>query len=488
MKINKNIPLYLALAAFTIINSCVSLYGAHVSSSVALLLLVISVTWIVLAGRKRLEFRAHYDTLTKLPNRASFYDHLAERIKTNPADSVVHVLLMDLNRFKHVNDTLGHPVGDQLLVQSTERLRSCFRKDDFIARLGGDEFAVVMGGSAQLPELEPILKRVVKAFTEHFHLGEYEVDVGMSVGLATYPTDGQTADDVVKRADIAMYIAKEERRGYVVYTADRELDVFNVVELPVDFKQAIQNRELEVFYQPKKSLKTGKIVGVEALVRWNHPKYGLVQPMRFLPIVEQIGMIGDVTLYVLEESLKQYKEWVSRGLDISISVNTSADDLGDSSKITQLARLLFEQGVNPNKLILEVTETAIMSNPEETLKLLVVLDAMGVRLSVDDFGTGHASLTYLKNLPIKELKIEHMFVKDMVRNKQDYNIVASTIILGQMAGCQVVAEGVEDSQTEDMLRALDCEIVQGYHICQPLPAKQVTDFMLKFNDVEQKHG
>lgn len=212
---------------------------------------------------------------------------LANTIRSINDDDHVHVLLMDLNRFKHINDTLGHPTGDMLLIQAAERLRKCFRKGDFIARLGGDEFAVIIKGTCDVATLEPIFNRTVVAFNTPFQLNEHAVDVGISIGVASYPKDGSTIDDVVKHADVAMYSAKKQRTGYSIYTSDKDLDLLNVVTLPVDLKKAISNNELEVYYQPKKCLLTNKIVGAEALIRWNHPKYGLISPVKFLPIAEQ---------------------------------------------------------------------------------------------------------------------------------------------------------------------------------------------------------
>lgn len=479
----KKAPFYMVLVFVTLLNIGIAVYGGKnpiINASVLTLFIIAGV--LLLRSRMRLEQKANYDALTKLPNRAKFYEVLTNTVRVLAPEETVHVLLMDLNRFKHINDTLGHPTGDQLLQQAAERLRNSFRKSDFIARLGGDEFAVIVSGPNDVATLEPIFKRTVLAFDGPFQLNDHAVDVGISIGIASYPKDGDTIDDVVKRADVAMYSAKNQRTGYSIYTSDKDLDLLNVVTLPVDLKKAIPNCELEVYYQPKKCLSTNKIIGVEALVRWNHPKYGLMSPAKFLPIAEQIGIMNDLTAFVTKESIHQVKRWSEMGLNIVVSINTSADDLCDSTKITQIASLLAETGVSPKNIILEVTETAIMSNPDETLKLLIVLNTMGVTISIDDFGTGHASLTYLKNLPIKELKIEHAFVKDMARNKQDYNIVSSTIILGQMAGCQVVAEGVEDAHTEELLRSLGCEIVQGFYISPPKPVHEITDFILQYNE------
>lgn len=479
----KKAPFYIVLIIVTLLNIGIAVYGGkNPIINATVLALFILAGGLLIRSRMRLEQKANYDALTALPNRAKFYDTLANTIHSINDDEHVHVLLMDLNRFKHINDTLGHPTGDMLLIQAAERLRKCFRKCDFIARLGGDEFAVIIKGTCDVATLEPIFNRTVVAFNTPFQLNEHAVDVGISIGVASYPKDGSTIDDVVKRADVAMYSAKNQRTGYSIYTSDKDLDLLNVVTLPVDLKKALSNNELEVYYQPKKCLSTNKIVGAEALIRWNHPKYGLISPVKFLPIAEQIGIMNDITAFVMRESIHQVKRWSEMGINLIVSINTSADDLCDSTKIIQIASLLAETGVSPKNVILEVTETAIMSNPEETLKLLIVLNAMGVTISVDDFGTGHASLTYLKNLPIKELKIEHTFVKDMARNKQDYNIVSSTIILGQMAGCQVVAEGVEDAHTEDMLRSLGCEIVQGFYVSPPKPVHEITDFILQYNE------
>jgi diguanylate cyclase (GGDEF)-like protein/PAS domain S-box-containing protein len=419
------------------------------------------------AETEALQFRALHDPLTSLPNRTFLRERLEETIRAGEREmKPCAVLLMDLDGFKSVNDSLGHEAGDRLLQQVSQRMRNVLRKADTIARYGGDEFAVVPWGATDVPRAVLIAEKILQAIDKPFTIDEQPITVNMSIGIAVFPQHAEDADALTRRADVAMYAAKRARSGFSVYSVDQEGgDNGGRVPLIGKLRYAIDQFELLLHYQPIVSAIDGHPSKVEALVRWGHPSHGLLPPDDFIPSAEQTNLIKPLTAWVLNEALGQVHAWSKAGIDIGVSVNLSARNLLDDELPDAVAQLLSTWQVAPEKLSLEITERSILaSEAEETLERL---HATGVRISVDDFGTGYSSLTYLKRLPVQEIKIDKSFVLDMATNRDGAAIVRSTIDLGHNLGLQVVAEGVEDEPTAELLREYGCDFIQGFHISRP---------------------
>jgi diguanylate cyclase (GGDEF)-like protein len=391
-------------------------------------------------------------------------------------------MLIDLDRFKEVNDTLGHHIGDLLLQQIGPRLAGVLRDSDTIARLGGDEFAVL------LPEVQnelaamEIADRMLEALEQHFTLPELLVDIDASIGIALSPEHGADVDTLMQRADVAMYLAKEGKSGYQVYATARDPYSPKHLSLLHDLRHAIESGQFLVYYQPKADLETGAIVGVEALVRWQHPEQGLILPDDFVPLAERTGLSRPLTLFVLNESLRQLAEWRHMGLDLRMAVNLTGRNLHDPGFPVDVARVLEAWDVPARHLVLEITENSVMADPARVIGVLKALREMGVELALDDFGTGYSSLAYLKRLPVHELKIDKSFVMNMSGDESDAVIVQSTIGLARNLRLRVVAEGVEDKDSWDELAALGCDVAQGYYLSRPAPAAELTTWLQRHAD------
>jgi diguanylate cyclase (GGDEF)-like protein len=414
--------------------------------------------------------QALFDGLTGLPNRDLLRDRTNQA--TRQADRELlpaALLLIDLDRFKEVNDTLGHHYGDQLLVQVGERLGGVLRKVDTIARLGGDEFAVLLPRIATSEGAVAVAKKLQLALNESFLLDGLAVDVEASVGLVLYPDHGQDADELLRHADIAMYVAKEKHTGFMLF--DPKLDQHSPRRLALlgELRRAIERGELVLHYQPKVEAGSGQLLGVEALVRWEHPEHGIVAPGEFIPLAERTGLITPLTHYVLDMALHQCQALLREGRELAMAVNVSARRLLDLSFPDEVAALLATWDVPARLLIIEITESTIMTDPIHAMEILGRLNGMGVQISIDDFGTGYSSMSYLKSLPVDELKIDRSFVSHMTASSPDAVIVRSTVDLGRNLGLRVVAEGVEDLATWDELKMLGCDAIQGYHVSRPLP-------------------
>lgn len=419
---------------------------------------------------------AHTDALTGLANRRGFTAELRSRFRTGRPFALV---IVDLSRFKEVNDTFGHVAGDRVLATIAERLISESRPEDHVARLGGDEFAVLLdqydalaasrfGHRARAAIEQPVLFDGISIF------------VSASLGVACAPEHGTTESALMHRADIALYSAKEHHEHSVaVFDAVTEQATSRRHRLALDLRQALDTgEEFELVFQPKASLRGGTVTGVEALLRWHHPGLGAVPPDEFVTLAERTGLVNRLTALVLERGIAQAGRWRRAGIEIGMSLNVSVVNLLDASLPDRLDDLLTEHGVPAESITLEVTETAIMRDPDLTQDVLTRLDGRGVRLSIDDFGTGHSSLAYLKRLPVQEVKIDRCFVADLATNHNDLVIARSVIGLAGNLSLSCVAEGVEDQQTWDLLRALGCEEAQGYHLARPLPAAELQDFLL----------
>jgi diguanylate cyclase (GGDEF)-like protein len=429
---------------------------------------------------------AYEDTLTTLPNRAMFLDRLKQAVLTARRTSdPVSVMMIDLDRFKVINDSLGHAAGDQVLREVADRLRELLRDSDTVARLGGDEFAVLLPtGTADGVAI--VAQRILRTLEVPIMLEGQPVDIGASIGVACFPEHDDEGDSLLRHADVAMYVAKRANSGYAIYDPRYEEGRQTQLSLLSELRRAVENDELSLFYQPKIDLKTGAIRRVEALVRWMHPTRGFVPPIEFIPFAEQTGYIKRVTRWVVENAVQQAGIWHRERLDIAISVNISTRDLMSNELVDLVAALLQKHAVPAEQLCLEITESGFMEDPARALETLGRLHALGLRLSVDDFGTGYSSLAYLKKLPVQELKIDRSFVMHMVEDEDDATIVRSTIELGHNMGLEVVAEGVEDHAGLDFLKRLGCDQVQGYYISKPLPTTQFVEWLKARRATEQK--
>ncbi len=421
---------------------------------------------------QKLQRIATTDELTGLGNREYFREVVEHRIAAaRESESRFSVLLMDLDRFKEINDTLGHHYGDVLLRELGPRLTAAIGEGGFVARLGGDEFGILLAEDTDDPAvLDVIITRLFELVSQPFMIDELSLEVGASVGVARFPRDGGDSHALLRCADIAMYTAKEAQTDYKVYA--EELDEHSKRRLGVlsGIRHALVQDEIVVHYQPIIDLDDLRVRGAEGLVRWQHPEHGLIPPGAFVQTVEQTGLIGPLTRHVLERSIAECATWRRDGRWMSVAVNLSVRNLLDRDLPKEIERLLSTYGLPPEALQLEITESMIMSDPERALATVSRLSALGVRLSVDDFGTGYSSLANLRKMPIDELKIDRSFVSPMLRNESDLIIVRSTINLGHDLGLNVIAEGVEDSSTLERLAALGCDHAQGYHVSKPMPA------------------
>jgi len=420
------------------------------------------------AAQRTLRHQATHDALTDLPNRAQLRERLAHAWAAGAPPAL---LLLDLDGFKEVNDTFGHSQGDALLREVARRLRGAVRRGDTVARLGGDEFAVALPG-ADVAAAEGVASALHRVLDAPFHIGDHLLQRGASVGIAPAPTidDDSAMDTLLRHADVAMYVAKRERLGQQVY--DPALDTYSPERLGLiaELRAAIAAGALTLYYQPQADLASGRVRGVEALVRWPHPERGLIPPDAFIPLAEQTGLIAPLTDWALGEAIRQCSEWRRAGLALTVSVNLSVWNLHDVGLPDRIVALLQTHAVPPASLRLEVTETALMADPERALTVLTRLAALGLGVAVDDFGAGYSSLAYLKTLPVDELKIDKGFVHELATDATDTAIVAATVGLGHALGLRVVAEGIEDRASWDQLAGMGCDVAQGYYLSRPQPA------------------
>jgi diguanylate cyclase len=447
---------------------------------------LLGVFWAIVVGYQRHTERqaaenqqqALRDGLTGLPNRTLLRDRIDQAIRQADRELCpAALLLIDLDRFKEVNDTLGHHYGDELLVQVGERLHGSLRAVDTVARLGGDEFAVLLPRIETAEGAVAVAGKLQAALEEPFRLEDLALGVEASIGVALYPEHGSDADELLQRADIAMYVAKDTHAGYVLFDPRHDQHSPRRLALLGELRQAIGRADLVLHYQPKVDAHTGEVLGVEALVRWQHPDHGLLPPGAFIPLAERTGLIAPLTHYVLDAALRQCRDWRRAGHELAIAVNVSARSLLDLSFPDQIDGLLARWEVPARLLMVEITESTIMADPTHALEILGRLNTMGVQVAIDDFGTGYSSMAHLKSLPVHELKIDRSFVSQMTSNTSDAVIVRSTVDLGRNLGLRVVAEGVEDPQTLRELDALGCHAIQGYYVSRPVPADDLIHWL-----------
>lgn len=424
------------------------------------------------------QHQAQHDALTGLPNRALFAERLEETLDKARADGRVAVMLVDLNGFKEVNDTLGHHTGDAILREVAKRLAPLGNEDNLIARLGGDEFAVLVGRAPDDEALAAMANGIVGSIAEPLEADGLLLDVRASLGVAVSPLHSQDASGLLRRADIAMYLAKGSGGGARFYDRAEDRSTLRRLRLATELRRAIEQRELDVWYQPVVQLRTGAVASCEALLRWNHDQFGPISPTEFIPVAESAGLIDQLTWWVLEMALGQAKIWRQLFPDMGISVNLSARSLMSMDISMRLGDLLAQVDLGPRALTLELTESSAMADPQSSERVLRGLQGLGVKLSIDDYGTGFSSLSRLKDLPFHELKIDRSFVKEMIRDKSDEAIVRSTIELARYLGRTVTAEGVEDQATLQHLESLGCDAVQGFFLAKPLPAPQCEAWLI----------
>ena len=438
-----------------------------------------------LAERQREnEWQALHDALTGLPNRVLFMRRVREAIDTTQAGHVLGVMLMDLDHFKEINDSLGHHFGDELLKEIGPRLSTALREDDMLARLGGDEFGLVLPNLPSREVVERVAQRLLDELVQPLNVEGLALDVSGSIGIAMFPEHSDDDDILLRYADVAMYAAKEGGLGYEVFEASMDRNSAATIQLISHVRPGLEAGEFVLYYQPKASLADGSISGVEALIRWQHPERGLVPPNDFIPMVERTVLLAPLTRFVLEEALSQWRRWADEGIDIPVAVNLSPRSLLDVKLPDEIQELLVDRRVPADRLTLELTESFLMADTGRIADVLSGLSDVGVKLSIDDFGTGYSSLSYLKRLPIDEIKVDRSFVGNLLQDPNDAMIVNATVELGRSLGLQVVAEGVEDPATWIHLAEVRCDLAQGFFISKPLPAETIRPVLLSSVNVE----
>lgn len=427
-----------------------------------------------------IRYMAYYDPLTRLPNRVLLNDRLTLAMaQAHRKDELLAVLFLDLDNFKTINDTLGHAVGDELLQGVAQRLQSCLREGDTIARLGGDEFTLLLPQITSSDDAVRVSQKVIEAFGAPFVLADRELHITTSIGIALYPTDGDTAEALLKNADTALYRAKEHgRNNYQLYTPAMNARALERLAMESSLRKALEKNEFTLCYQPQVELKTGTIIGMEALVRWRHPELGLILPMQFIPLTEETGLIASLGQWVLSEACRQNKAWLDAGFaPMRIAVNLSARQFQDENLVRTVEQALAESGLSSKYLALEITESVVMKDVVAATRTLRKLKQIGIQVHIDDFGTGHSSLSYLKKFPIDVLKIDHSFVCDITTDPGDAAIATAIITLAHSLKVKAIAEGVETREQMELLRALGCDAMQGFVFSRPLAANEATKLL-----------
>ncbi|MCP4128107.1 MAG: EAL domain-containing protein [Gammaproteobacteria bacterium] len=431
-------------------------------------------------SQAQIEHLAHHDILTGLQNRYSLEDRLEQLITIAKRDStLMAVFFIDLDRFKNINDSLGHQVGDRLLVEVAGRLRSCVRESDVVARIGGDEFVVVLTGMKDATQAAVIAETILLQVSTPYELGPHSLETSPSIGISIYPNDGASVEELLRNADVAMYDVKEKgRNNYSFFSESMLVIAQERLTLEGELRSALENAELELHYQPQVHVVDRRIYGVEALLRWSHPVQGEIPPAKFIPIAEDIGVIRELEEWVFDEACRQLAIWKEGGVDrITMSINLSAKNL-HSSWLSEIIRAtLVKHGLHGSELEFEITEAAAMLDPELVVQQLNALCELGITLAIDDFGTGYSSLAYLKRLPIQTLKLDKTFVRDIEHDQNDAEISTATIELAHSLGLRVVAEGVETQGQYEFLIENNCDYLQGYLFSRPLPAHEATKYL-----------
>ena len=431
-------------------------------------------------AKVQMDHLAYHDVLTDLPNRMLLQDRLEQAIEVaQRQDRPLALMYMDLDRFKHINDSLGHTVGDQLLQSVARRLMECVRQSDTVSRQGGDEFVLLLPLIEHAEDAALAAQKMLAALTQSHHVAGHDLHISVSIGISIYPDDGRDAQTLIKCADTAMYYAKESgRNNYKFFEPEMNARAVQRQIIEASLRRALEAQEFVLFYQPKINLESGTIVGVEALIRWQHPERGLLSPAEFVSIAEDCGLILPIGRWVLREACRQGQAWRLEGLPpITVAVNTSALEFRAKDFLANLRSTLAETGLEPRYLELELTESVLMRDAESADSVLHALAEMGVKLAIDDFGTGYSSLSYLRRFPIDALKIDQSFVKHMSGNPDDATIVSAVISMGKSLKQRVIAEGVETPEQYGFLRAQQCDEGQGFYFGRPVPAKSLATML-----------
>jgi diguanylate cyclase len=426
-------------------------------------------------ANKQLRYLATHDALTGLPNRVLMDDRLSQSIVlADRQGQTFALLLLDLDRFKLVNDSLGHRAGDELLKEVAQRLRGVVRDIDTVARLGGDEFVLIITPSAEPDAAQQVAKRIINVMQPSVRVAGIEVHTSPSIGIAFYPGDAATMETLLAHADAAMYCAKQRgRNNFQCFTPGMNTATQEKVRLESDLRIALEQKQFELHYQPKVNTASGLMHGAEALLRWRHPVRGAIPPSKFIPIAEESGLIGSIGAWVVREACRQARAWQVSGLPpLRVAVNLSASQFRQGDIVSMIGDALAQAGLEPHFLEVELTESAVMNDPEESIAILEKLSTMGVLVSVDDFGTGYSSMSYLRRFPIDKLKIDRSFISEIMSRSEDASIVRAIISLAHSLKLKVVAEGVESTEQLEFLRSLGCDQYQGFHYSPALPASQ----------------
>jgi diguanylate cyclase (GGDEF)-like protein/PAS domain S-box-containing protein len=429
---------------------------------------------------ERLNYLASHDSLTNLPNRNLLSDRLGHAIsRARWHKRLVAILFLDLDRFKMINDTLGHSIGDLLLQAIADRLSVILRDGDTVARLGGDEFVIILDDVAREEDVAKVAQKILETLSRPLMLKGQEIFMTASIGISLFPNDGDDSQNLLKNADTAMYLAKEQgRNNYQHFSPNMNVKTLERLALETNLRHALERKELILHYQPFLNLSTGKIIGMEALVRWRHPDLGLISPAKFIPLAEETGLIVPISEWVLKSACEQNRAWQTAGLPpIHIAVNLSARQFQEKNLAMMVKQVLKETGLDPAYLELELTESVIMKNAETTTAVLREFHDLGIEISIDDFGTGYSSLNYLKRFPVNKLKIDQSFVREITTDPDDAAITVAIIAMGHSLHLKVIAEGVETKEQLEYLRSIDCDEIQGYLFSRPLPAEESTKIL-----------
>jgi diguanylate cyclase (GGDEF)-like protein len=438
---------------------------------------------ITVRKQQELYFLAHYDQLTRIPNRALFKDRLHMAFQNSlRSDKMSALIFIDLDRFKFINDSLGHCYGDQLLITVAHRLTTCVRESDTVARLGGDEFVIILQNIRTTDDTERVANLIINKIQEPMRLFEHQIHITASLGIALFPYHDKTPDGLIRKADTAMYQVKQSaRNGYLVYSETFERNIDECLALEAALKTALERNEFTLFYQPQIHLKTKQIAGVEALIRWHHPEFGLVSPAKFIPLAEKTGLIIQIGEWVLREACTQHLEWISQGLPpLRIAVNISAKHFHQKEFCSFVRTILADAGIHSQFIELELTESMIIDDIEHAIKTMKELRTFGFKLAIDDFGTGYSSLSYLRRFPIDRIKIDQSFIRNIEIIPTNEAIVRAIMSLGNNLGLDMIAEGIETIEELDCIRSHNCQEVQGYYFSKPVPAGEFESWYHRF--------
>jgi len=429
-----------------------------------------------------LEHQAYHDALTKLPNRSLFIDRLDQALKlASRNQTILAVLFLDLDNFKEINDSLGHDTGDQVLINIADRLNANLREIDTIARLGGDEFTLIVSGFEDSQFINSVVQKLLNILQQPLHINGHELYATSSIGISIFPDNGETSEILLKNADAAMYKAKESgRNSFEFYTHDMTERAFEHVFMESNLRRALEQQEFIIYYQPQYNASTKKIIGMEALLRWEHPEMGMVSPVKFIPIAEKTGLIIEIDRWVMQNATQQISQWHQSGLHPGrLSLNMATKQLEQKDLLEFIKNTLQENKCKPEWISFEITESQIMKNPEKAISLLEEISMLGIEIAVDDFGTGYSSLTYLKRLPVDKLKIDRAFINELPNDDEDVAIVRAIIALSKSLKLSVIAEGAENKQQVDFLLAEGCAEIQGFFFAKPMPADKIKSLLIK---------